>query len=309
MATDTAPLTLEQIRHRKIDLPVCPDMLVRLSQVLGNSRSHVDEIVGVIQVDPTLISQILRVANSAAFGTARNILSIPQAVIRLGVDEIARIASFLLTKRLFQQGTRAWTPACEALWQHSCMTAVVARKLAGRWNPRMSDTFFTVGMLHDYAKTLLLQVAPGDYPDLDDPVAGHGEALLAWEQEHFGTSHTRLGGELLSYWGLPKTLVDLVAHHHRPREDSGQAGQLFDTANRLAVHLDEAGQTLPMASDLLRALSDLGIGKDVLAAFTQEAQAEMDKLDAMRRAGNAPAGAHHQVGGVDPPERDASGKA
>ena len=36
------------------------------------------------------------------------------------------------------------------------------------------------------------------------------------EQEYFGVSHAEVGGYLLGLWGLPYSLVEAVANHHRP---------------------------------------------------------------------------------------------
>jgi HD-like signal output (HDOD) protein len=36
------------------------------------------------------------------------------------------------------------------------------------------------------------------------------------EQDRFGVSHAEVGGYLLGIWGLPYSLVEAVANHHRP---------------------------------------------------------------------------------------------
>ena len=37
------------------------------------------------------------------------------------------------------------------------------------------------------------------------------------EYERFGVSHAEVGAHLLALWGLPHTIVEAVAFHHRPQ--------------------------------------------------------------------------------------------
>jgi HD-like signal output (HDOD) protein len=52
-----------------------------------------------------------------------------------------------------------------------------------------------------------------------------------------GVTHAEVGAYLLSLWGLPCPLVEVVAHHHQPRrapQDSLDAVRIVHIANFLA---------------------------------------------------------------------------
>jgi HD-like signal output (HDOD) protein len=55
------------------------------------------------------------------------------------------------------------------------------------------------------------------------------------EREQYGASHAEVGAYLLACWGLPRIVVEAVAHHHRP---SNLGRTHFDPVG--AVHVAEA---------------------------------------------------------------------
>lgn len=54
------------------------------------------------------------------------------------------------------------------------------------------------------------------------------------EQESLGVTHAEIGAYLLATWGLPLTLVEAVAYHHRP------GLHLDGNATLTAVHIADA---------------------------------------------------------------------
>jgi HD-like signal output (HDOD) protein len=72
--------------------------------------------------------------------------------------------------------------------------------------------------MHDIGKLILAVNLRQSYQEALD-VSARKEMPL-WQAEHqiFGTTHAEIGAHLLGLWGLPNSVVEAVAFHHRPNE-------------------------------------------------------------------------------------------
>ncbi len=65
MAHVSAPLLNIRARIERLDkLPPMPEMTQKIIQLNANPDAHVNELVNVIQLDPSLASQVMRYATS-----------------------------------------------------------------------------------------------------------------------------------------------------------------------------------------------------------------------------------------------------
>jgi putative nucleotidyltransferase with HDIG domain len=273
------PLTLQQLLARKIQLPSCPQVLLRLMEVLNNTDIQSDEIVDIISSDPALTLEVIRVANSPLYGASRQIRSIADALMRVGLQEVWSITSALKTKEMFAASNAAWTGMNARLWEHSLKTAAAARSLATALNPRAIDVFFTAGMLHDCGKLLLVRALPG-YAQICDNDKIWGDKLVAREHAEFGSDHAQLGGELLEHWKLPGTLSKLIADHHkRPAAPGTNAVAMLRLADGIARHVP-----IPLTDDVslpTDLISDCNIDMTTLGTVLKNFEAGYKKLQAI----------------------------
>jgi putative nucleotidyltransferase with HDIG domain len=274
------PLTLQQILALNIKLPSSPQVLVRLMETLNQENAQSDEIVDIVSGDPMLMLEVIRVANSPLYGASRQIRSVTDALMRIGLNEVWSITSALKTKELFTASSAAWTPLNARLWEHSLKAAAAARSLSAVLNPRATEVFFTAGMLHDCGKLLLLR-ARADYAKLCKNDDIWGDALTLREREAFGSDHAKLGGELLEHWKLPGHMAKLISeHHHLPVESSApNAVALLRLADQIARHVP-----VPMTDDIslpTAAVTDAGLSAEMLSPILENYQKNYRKLEAI----------------------------
>ena len=114
--------------------------VLQLLSVLHDPDVHLDEVERLIAHDPLLSYKLLRLVNSAAFALPRNIESLRQAIMLLGLDIIKNWINLLAMANM---GDKPLELSIAALTR-ARMCAAIATAMNGR--PR-SDSFFTVGLL------------------------------------------------------------------------------------------------------------------------------------------------------------------
>ena len=102
----------------------------------------------------------------------------------------------------------------EELQHHARLTANIAVRLPVP--KHLADIALVTGMLHDVGKLILAWKLPDKFTEMLAGAATERLPLNVVEEREYGFSHAEIGAYLLGLWGLPYTVVESVALHHRP---------------------------------------------------------------------------------------------
>jgi putative nucleotidyltransferase with HDIG domain len=221
---------------RDIDhLDPIPVSLPRLAQVVADPNSNMQEIVKIIEFDPVLTANVLRLANSAYYFRGETIHSIRDAVPRLGAGRILQEAVGTHLKGKLEQACPGYDLVEFELWRHS-----VAAALAANFLPRFAKTAihpvaFTASLLHDIGKFVLTRYLTEEIKSQMKQTAWEQKIpFVEAERVVLGFDHAQVGGVIARRWRFPETLAEAIARHHQPRRKTGEHTAL------VAVHLGNA---------------------------------------------------------------------
>lgn len=112
------------------DLPSPSPVLIKLSNTLGRDDVDLREIEDLIFLDPVLAGRLIQAANAAAFAGYSPTSSIRNALLRLGLVRVRRLALML---GLFNAMPANRAP--EAFWPHSLGTAICSEVILRHVTP------------------------------------------------------------------------------------------------------------------------------------------------------------------------------
>lgn len=211
-------------------LPPFRPVAITLVRLFDREDVKIEEIATLVQSDPSMASELLAVVNSPLFALQRQVTSPLHAISLLGVERTKSLAATLAMRSLMQGAPR--TPVVRRFWVHSIATATIARHFAGvyRAEPELSHV---AALMHDLGRTGLLAAYPEEYTRLALAAHENAEEILAAEEAAFGMDHCHAGALLAKAWNLPRSLLEVAAHHHGLH--SGKPGTaLVQLACRLA---------------------------------------------------------------------------
>lgn len=192
-----------------LGLPLLPDTAARVLATCQNERADLDDLADLIAHDQSLATHILRVANSAGYAPRVPILSIQQAIGRVGFATVGDIAvAVALRERVFyvpghQQRIRE-------LWRHSAATACYAKEIAHVMRRDMESAFLC-GLLHDVGMPMVMQLVCD--LERDKVVPSVTEPLMEAAMHEF---HAQLGARMADAWQLGPWIRLVILHHHEP---------------------------------------------------------------------------------------------
>jgi HD-like signal output (HDOD) protein len=227
---------LEQVFERVEDLPTLPSVVLELERALRNDETGAEDVARIMAEDPSLTATVLRVANSAFYGSAAGATtSVANAVARLGFREVSRLCTSLAVIRTFE-GVGEHL-AHRDFWKHSLVAGIATRVLkrcSGEANPFSEDEAYVSGLLHDVGTLVLDQYFPDVF--LQIQALAEEKCMPRADAETFilKIDHGGIGALLLERWNLPESIIQAVSWHHGPGDARPEHRVLAQ-----AVHLTE----------------------------------------------------------------------
>jgi HD-like signal output (HDOD) protein len=195
---------------KSIRIPPRPALLADLQHELSSSDPSPDTIGRIVARDVGMAGALLKLANSSFYGGKRKAKSVQQAILFLGINQVAA----LMTGLLARQALPADGPALADFWDISTRRAQALVFLARRLRVGEADVAHTFGLFCDTGVPLLMQRFPDYAETFAQAGAAPQQAFTAIEEERHSTSHAALGCLLARNWGLSSHVAWAILHHH-----------------------------------------------------------------------------------------------
>jgi putative nucleotidyltransferase with HDIG domain len=223
-------------------------------------------VAGFISRDPGLAADLLAVANSAAFRGVSEIASVREAVARLGLQEVGRVASAVSARALLVPAHTGGGAPSTRLFTRAVAVATAASACALRRPGAHSDRVWLAGLLHDVGLALggseLHRLATEGGTPVPAPLAER--ALVR--------AHVEIGAAALRGWGLPAWLAEVCAHHHDEAPPAGpDAADLHLVRLTSALsRLDEPDVAARAAGEIVQSAGALGLDVHAVRALAAD---------------------------------------
>lgn len=192
-----------------------PVIYQEIQRIMEDPDASFDDFSRVINADPNLSSQLLKLANSAYYGLRSKVDTITHALRIVGLDQLCDLVFSIVVINQFQ-GIPKKLLDIESFWKHSLATAIAARNIAQQVEKISAERYYLAGMLHDIGTLVLCKAEPELAAKVLENVLDNGRSLCEEEAEVIGFDHTAMASVMLKGWKLPETLVEAVAYHHQP---------------------------------------------------------------------------------------------
>ncbi len=185
---------------------------LKLGRATRDENISMEEVARIVEMDPGLAADCIKVASSAGFA-ARRIASIQQALMLMGMKQIARIAYAMGVMKKFEhlKSKVDW----DAFWLHSVLVARLTEKVAGAYRPSTGSEYLA-GLLHDCGKLLLEHYFPEDFDAIVIRATERACGHVAVETEFLGITHAQIGAALCDCLQAHIEVIRAVWYHHDP---------------------------------------------------------------------------------------------
>jgi putative nucleotidyltransferase with HDIG domain len=292
MTTMTIDNRVKQIISNIRNLPTPPIVFHQIQKVMADPRASAGQIASILGEDPAMSVKVLKLTNSAFYGLAREVESVKQAVVIVGMEAIKNLVLSASVLDMFK-GHDFDQEYQEKFWRHSLAVAFCGRLLARKVRTRATvdpDSAFSGGLLHDIGKMVMCCFLKKEWKDV---MAERDKDLQAAtfeiEERTVGYDHAQVGAILAEQWKLPHRLSEAITYHHHPEltESEEAVPHYINLANYIAKKTfydrDEAHL---IDTPSLAALEKAGLTEEELDEYGEALREEYTKAETfMKMAG------------------------
>lgn len=196
-----------KLESSDLELPVFDDVAVRLHNGVRENTLDAEQMCALLEEDPALVSEVLRMSNSSFFSGLTEIKSLKDAAVRLGTKQVAAIVFSVSQKRMYSQSKGMFKDRLLELWEHANAVSSGARWVANTIGYRsISDEAFIAGLLHDVGKLSLLSIIE-DLIETENLTLS--DEIIDMTLNELYCSH---GAKLLEIWNIPEFFQHVVQH-------------------------------------------------------------------------------------------------
>ncbi|ATQ75133.1 metal-dependent phosphohydrolase [Massilia violaceinigra] len=194
---------------KSIRIPPRPSLLADLQRELMSEDPSPATIGRIIASDVGMSGALLKLANSSFYGGKRKAKSIEQAILFLGINQVAALMTGLLARRTIG----ADHASLASFWDLSTRRAQAMVYLSRRLRIGEADVAHTFGLFCDTGVPLLMQRFPGYAATFADAANDPVRPFTALEDERHSTNHAAIGCLLARNWGLSSEVAWAILHH------------------------------------------------------------------------------------------------
>jgi HD-like signal output (HDOD) protein len=243
-------------------LPTFPSLVADIVALIDDPNSSASDVAR--HLDPSMSSEVLRIANTAYFGTNnfRKVVTLERAIAVIGYQHLTSVILQMPFLSLLEGGEGDFSR--EGFIEHAMISGILAKSISEYMDPQECNEAYISGNLHDIGKIVLQQHFPEEARQIDLLVSSGSMARDEAEQQVLGMDHGMIGGLLLDQWNIPLVIADGVRFHHK-RESSTPHLEIV-TATALAnefakrinldADLEEFDDFLAKHRDLSRCLKE-----------------------------------------------------
>ena len=187
------------------NLPTPPAVAMHVLELTRDDDCRMDQLVSVLQSDPILTAQLMRLANSSLFPGKSEVTSVGQASMKLGFRQLRTMSLSMSLLDEAESRTRIRFPH-ELYQRYSLCWSIGAQTMGCRLGLEASELFLA-GLLAPLGHMILAACYPDLYGRL--LVEARGELPLEEREcELLGSDSPLASAMLLASWELPNSICE-----------------------------------------------------------------------------------------------------
>jgi putative nucleotidyltransferase with HDIG domain len=188
-----------------------------VNQILAaaeDPKSSMSTVSNIITYDPVMTANLLKVCNSAYYGLSKEINSIHEATVMLGLDKIVELCLFRCAFENLKKAQHGYNLAEGQLVKQSVSAAMITKSIAERLKVANKHLLFTAALLKDIGKLIMERYVAQSIDEINHLVTKEQLSFSEAEKTVLGIDHEGLGGLMMERWSFSPKMSFIIANHH-----------------------------------------------------------------------------------------------
>ena len=142
-------LTIDKLLKESERIEPVPQVIHQLMELAEDPDVPTAEITELILYEPVVTANLLKLANSAAFGFKKKVDSVHDAVVLMGLKRVVELVLLNSVTKSLKSAQQGYGLEEGQLWKQSVSCALMASAIADKVNPSIKHVVFTAALLKD----------------------------------------------------------------------------------------------------------------------------------------------------------------
>ena len=270
---------LEKLDSQEVDVPMLPEVAGNVVSLTQNPESDAADLAKLIQADQTLAAHVMRIANSAAYSPNASIVSLQQALARLGMQTITEIAlAASISSSLFD--TPGYEKYVNYVIKCSLASALWSKETARACRKNV-EAAFLAALLNDIGRPVAVQFALAEANAFGITLTR--ENLFEIE----AATKKTIGSTVVDAWGMPSSVKEVVEYFDQYHEaHSNQLQTMIVVAGTQIAHhyyCDDSIDVCPSRDELAKhpVFAEINLYEDEVETLLSKEDAVKSAMEAM----------------------------
>ncbi len=197
-----------------------PITIQKLMVAMEDDNVRFGEIATIIEYDGAVAANILKVANSGAYGGSYRTETVRSAIVRLGA---ANLLNIVLGSHLtsLQPAAPMYGLTENEFWLHSAASSIAVKAIMLEAKPLLIPAMAaTAALLHDIGKLLIVRYLSVNTSNIHAVAEEKEIPFVDAERELLGCDHSEVGAEIARRWRFPSDIASAIERHHQMPADN-----------------------------------------------------------------------------------------
>jgi len=232
-------MQLENILKRVEALEPLPRTVSKIEMFRRQSEKDINDLLSIIEKDALIVTNLLKISNSAIFGFRSKVETPLRAISLLGINFTISIAISISTQKLLQSNLEPYGVTNDDFMKSSNIACILANLWLSNSNPALKDEIILPALLYDIGKFILSDFLKSEQKDIEfrHKIKQSENSIKGIEREFCGVTTSYVTAKIFKHWKLSPNLInsiEFIDNVKNAEEDFKQIAQILDVIKTLA---------------------------------------------------------------------------
>ncbi|MDX4012476.1 HDOD domain-containing protein [Aliarcobacter skirrowii] len=205
-------MQLSEVLRRVESLAPLPRTIIEIEQYRKKEEKEIQELYEIIKKDALLVTNLLKIANSAMFGFRSKVETPLRAITLLGINFTISVAISTSSQKLLISSLSPYGLSNDDFMKASNIALALTNLWLNKVDPELKDKLLLPALLQDIGKYIISDVLILNNKESDfyKKVLENLKSLQEIEKDFFEFSSSYVTAHIFKHWNLSQELINSI---------------------------------------------------------------------------------------------------
>ncbi|HAC70940.1 HDOD domain-containing protein [Aliarcobacter skirrowii] len=205
-------MQLSEVLRRVESLAPLPRTIIEIEQYRKKEEKEIQELYEIIKKDALLVTNLLKIANSAMFGFRSKVETPLRAITLLGINFTISVAISTSSQKLLISSLSPYGLSNDDFMKASNIALALTNLWLNKVDPELKDKLLLPALLQDIGKYIISDVLILNNKESDfyKKVLENLKSLQEIEKDFFEFSSSYVTAHIFKHWNLSQELINTI---------------------------------------------------------------------------------------------------